>query len=187
MSTDEIHRGTTDDADGGHDACDACEATGIPSDRRAFLRHAALAAAAALVALGSRPAEAMSRPLAFIAPLVGSARGHSYAIPVADGVEIDRENQVILVRWQGAVYAFNLSCPHQNTALRWDAGDQRFQCPKHHSRYAPDGRYLQGRATRSMDRLAIAHDGASVVVDVDTMYREDRDAAAYAAAVVRLA
>jgi nitrite reductase/ring-hydroxylating ferredoxin subunit len=170
------------------DDCGACAATGIPSDRRAFLRHAALAAAAALVALGSRPAEAMARPLAFTASLARTARGHSYAVPAADGVEIDRENDVILVRWQGAVYAFNLSCPHQNTALRWDEVDAHFQCPKHHSQYAPDGKYLSGRATRSMDRLAIARDGAgNVSVDVDTMYREDRDGAAYAAAVVRLA
>jgi len=177
MSSDEIR--PTD--------CNACESAGIPSDRRAFLRHAGLAAAAALVALGSRPAEAMARPLAFTASLGRTPKGHGYAIPAADGVEIDRENEVILVRWAGSVYAFNLSCPHQNTALRWDDADHRFQCPKHHSKYAPDGRYLEGRATRSMDRLAITRDGANVVVDVDTMYREDRDAAAYAAAVVKVA
>ena len=27
----------------------------------------------------------------------------------------------ILVRWSDQVYAFNLSCPHQNTALRWNS------------------------------------------------------------------
>jgi nitrite reductase/ring-hydroxylating ferredoxin subunit len=169
------------------DDCGACAAAGIPADRRAFLRHAGLAAVAALVALGSRPADALARPLAFTASLGRTPKGHGYAIPTADGVEIDRENEVILVRWQNALYAFNLSCPHQNTALRWDEADSRFQCPKHHSQYAPDGKYLSGRATRSMDRLAITRDGSGVAVDVETMYREDRDAAAYAAAVVRLA
>lgn len=176
-----------------HDASDSADCGRCPADdaltpdRRAFLRHAALSAAAAVIALGARPADALARPLAFTASLGRTAAGHRYPIPAADGAEIDRENEVILVRWQNAVYAFNLSCPHQNTALRWDAADHRFQCPKHHSKYAPDGKYLEGRATRSMDRLAITRDGAGVVVDVDTMYREDRDAGPYAAAVVRLA
>ena len=38
----------------------------------------------------------------------------SYPIPAADSVSIVTENQVILVRWESKVYAFNLSCPHQN-------------------------------------------------------------------------
>ena len=58
------------------------------------------------------------------------------------------------MRFQGVVYAFNLSCPHQNTALKWQPDDQRFQCPKHKSRYQPDGTFISGRATRGMDRLA---------------------------------
>ena len=57
----------------------------------------------------------------------------------ADGVQIDRAQEVILVRWQSAVYAFNLSCPHQHTALRWNQGDGQFQCPKHHSNTGPTG------------------------------------------------
>lgn len=164
----------------------ACDAHPIAPDRRAFLRAAAVSAAGTLIALGSRAADAMARPLSFIASSGRTARGQSYAIPAADGVEIDRENEVILARWQGAVYAFNLSCPHQNTALRVD-DSVGFQCPKHHSKYAGDGKYLSGRATRSMDRLAITRDGANVMVDVDTLWREDRNPTEYAAAVVRVA
>ena len=36
-------------------------------------------------------------------------------------------------------YAFNLACPHENTALKWLPKDGRFQCPKHESQYQPCG------------------------------------------------
>ncbi|MDQ6829881.1 MAG: Rieske (2Fe-2S) protein [Gemmatimonadota bacterium] len=154
------------------------------------MREAAIVAAGVLVALGATSRVAMAMPLDLIS---GSkrARGGSmatvhYAIPTADGVQIDKDNEVILARWQNVVYAFNLSCPHQNTALRWDAADSRFQCPKHHSKYRPDGTYIEGRATRSMDRLAIHREGTSVVVDTDQLFKEDEDDAKWVVAKVIL-
>ena len=110
----------------------------------------------------------------------------TYPLPAADGAVIDKGNQLILARYQEKVYAFNLSCPHQNTALRWYPEDGQFQCPKHHSRYRPDGVFVSGRATRSMDRLGIRRDGATVIVDVNKFYREDQNPAEWAAAVVTL-
>jgi Rieske Fe-S protein len=93
---------------------------------------------------------------------------------------------VILVRYQGAAYAFNLSCPHQHTALRWLAAEGRFQCPKHKSRYRPDGVFISGRATRGMDRFAIRLDGAQLAVDADTLLRQDEARERWEAAVARL-
>jgi nitrite reductase/ring-hydroxylating ferredoxin subunit len=161
----------------------------LPADRRRFLRQSFVAVATALIAVGVPGSAALAMPLEFIE---GDRRGGdspSYAIPSADGAQIDRKNEVILVRWQGAVYAFNLSCPHQNTALRWDDRDKGFACPKHHSRFDPAGVYIEksGRATRNMDRFAIARDGANVRVDVDKLYEADKDTAEWAAALVRVA
>ena len=100
---------------------------------------------------------------------------------------VGRDNDVILVRYRNEAFAFNLSCPHQNTALRWNESVMRFQCPRHHSQYQPDGEFITGRATRNMDRLAIRRDAANnIVVDVDTLYRSDDDAAEWSAAVVKL-
>ena len=110
----------------------------------------------------------------------------TYPVPATDGAVIDKENQLILARFEQKVYAFNLSCPHQNTALRWYPDDGQFQCPKHHSRYRPDGVFISGRATRSMDRLGIRRDGPTVLVDVNKFYREDQNPAEWAAAVVTL-
>lgn len=108
----------------------------------------------------------------------------TYPIPTGDGVVIDRSAQVILVRHQQEVYAFNLSCPHQNAAVRWNAEAQRFQCSRHDSRYSADGTHTSGRATRNMDRFPIHRNGATVVVDVSRIVRSDQDAAAWTAAKV---
>lgn len=110
----------------------------------------------------------------------------SYPIPAADGANIDRANQVILVRWSNSIYAFALSCPHQRTALRWRENDARFQCPKHKSKYQPDGSFISGRATRGMDRYAVRRDGSMVIVDTATLYRQDRNPAGWNAAFIRV-
>src|SRR5436190_2154731 len=81
--------------------------------------------------------------------------------------------RVVLVRHQMRAYAFALACPHQNTALKWLPKDGRFQCPKHDSRYQPDGAFVSGHATRSMDRFAIRKESDALVVDVARWVRSD--------------
>ena len=165
--------------------CEGCSLS-PSSTRRNFLRHSLAAAATALISLGATPAAALALSFEVGEGRRGENQTVKYPVPAADGVQIDKDNQVILVRWQGSAYAFNLSCPHQNTALRWDDADHRFQCPKHHSKYRPDGVFIEGRATRGMDRLSIQHIGGDLVVDVDKMFKEDEDAAQWSAAVVVL-
>lgn len=155
------------------DRCNGCE-PGHDDGRRRFF---ALAAGMALAtALPMRLLRALDRRQADV----------RYPIPTSDSVSIDTEHEVILVRWAGKLYAFNLACPHQNTALRWREDDKNFQCPKHKSRYQPDGTFISGRATRGMDRLAIRKDGGEVVVNVDTMYKQDVDLAGWTGAAVTL-
>jgi nitrite reductase/ring-hydroxylating ferredoxin subunit len=161
--------------------CSGCPLTG----RREFLRDA-LAATAAVFATLAIPGSASALPLSFTRAIASRGTQHSYTIPSADGVQIDRDNEVILTRWQNAIYAFALSCPHQNTALRWDAPNSRFQCPKHKSKYEPDGTFISGRATRSMDRFALHREGAAVIVDLDALYQADDNPKEWAAAVVKL-
>ena len=160
-----------------------CEACPLVTDRREFLR-AASAFALAAISLGL-PIRSVSAQV--LASAVGGRKSLSYPIPAVDGVDIDRGNEVILVRDKNEVFAFNLGCPHQNVALRWNDDDKRFQCPKHHSQYQPDGEFITGRATRNMDRLAIRRDAANnIVVDPDTLYKSDEDTAQWRAAVVKV-
>ena len=113
-----------------------------------------------------------------------SGEDRRYPIPSADGVNIDRSAQLILVREQGHVFVFALACPHQNYAVKWVEGDHRFHCTKHDSVYEEDGRHIAGRATRNMDRYAIRRDGDSVVVDVHKWFQSDKDPDGWNAAAI---
>jgi Rieske Fe-S protein len=168
------------DASVEHGGCGGC-----PIARREFLREGAILATAAVAAIAI-PAKASGLSARFASAFRHSVKDARYAVPSSDGATIDRDNDVIIARVGGAVYALDLSCPHQRTAIRWRASDNRFECPKHHSQYSPAGIYLQGRATRSLDRLPIRRDGDQLVVDVDTVYRQDRDRSKWDAAVVQL-
>jgi Rieske Fe-S protein len=144
--------------------CNGCE-IGDAMERRDFLRS--------LLAMGA----------VFVSG-VGPRAEKTYPIPAADGVSIDKDESVIVARFEGKAYAFSLACPHQNTALRWDASKQRFQCPKHRSRYQPDGVFIDGRATRGLDRFAVKRTDESLVVNLDALYEQDKHPAEWAAAFV---
>ncbi len=153
---------------------EACASCALGTSRREFLRDAAVAAAV-LLGLGARRGQASVLPGRLVATGRSGAGTVTYPLPAGDGVSIDREQEIIVARWQGKVYAFYLSCPHRHTALHWIQGDNRFECPKHHSKYRPDGEYISGRATRSMDRYAVRISGSQVIVDPDRAFRQDED------------
>lgn len=158
-----------------HSPCSGC------SGRRDFLRTALTGAAsiAALSALG---------PVNAIAAISPRAPGGSvrYALPAADGVSIDSTNEVILCRSNGEVFAFALSCPHQNTALKAMPKNAGFQCARHKSKYLPNGTFVSGRATRNMDRLQITRDDAQIIVDPDIAFESDVEPAKWAAALIKV-
>jgi Rieske Fe-S protein len=140
-------------------SCDGCP-VGEAIERREFVRD--LLAAFAL-------------PVTFASGF-GVRTDKAYALPAADGVVIDKGESVIIARFDSKVFAFSLACPHQNTALKWDAKAGRFQCPKHKSRYKPDGVFIDGRATRGLDRFAVRRDGDKLMVNLDALYEEDKNA-----------
>jgi nitrite reductase/ring-hydroxylating ferredoxin subunit len=161
-------------------ACDSCSA------RRDFLRRAV--GATVLAGLGTLPVHTLSAlASASPSPASGAPRATlKYPVPAADGVSVDSANEVILCRSAGEVFAFALSCPHQNTALKVLPKNAGFQCPKHKSKYKSNGTFISGRATRNMDRLQITRDANLVVVDPNVAFESDSDPARWAAAVVKL-
>lgn len=171
-----------DDAAGGS-SCEGCALVA----RRDFFRDAGAAAISILIALGATPARAAAAPLEFVSALAGEKNDEkSYPIPAKDGVQIDKDNGTMVTRWQGKAYVFSLACPHQNTMLRWSDKDTQFQCPKHHSRFQADGTYIadSGRATRGLDRFAVRKDGNNVVTNLDSLWQQDEDEAAWNAAFI---
>ena len=109
-----------------------------------------------------------------------------YPIPASDGVSIDKMNEVILRRANGEAYAFALACPHQNAPLGALPDAEGFLCPRHKSRFQPNGTLISGRAKRNMDRLPISREGEELVVDPDVVYESDKDPERWAAAFVTL-
>jgi nitrite reductase/ring-hydroxylating ferredoxin subunit len=167
------------------DRCAGCgKSTPDTTSRRGFLRCAG--AIISVTASGLGDVFAAGLPVSIGAPGAASGSERRYPVPAADGVTIDRKNQLILVRYQQHLYAFNLACPHENTALKWLPKDQRFQCPKHDSKYQPNGTFIGGRATRHMDRLGIRLEDDALVVDVNKFYQSDKDPAGWTAATVSL-
>jgi nitrite reductase/ring-hydroxylating ferredoxin subunit len=164
------------------DGCAHCELR-----RRAFLRDAGLAIAAAIVGIGTARSTALAAAVETIRS--NGARGavRSYAIPRADGVYVDADNEVILARWQNQVYAFSIACPHRGATLEWRPAENRVFCPKHKARFRPDGAHDSGRQSRDLDRFDIRRAGEQVIVDLDGLRRADTDSAAWLSAVVRVA
>src|SRR5688500_4386501 len=87
---------------------DTCANGCAVSGRRDFLIDALRASAAALAAIGIAPGGANAMPLRWISALSSAADDKSYPIPAADGVQIDKENEVILSRVGKQVFAFAL-------------------------------------------------------------------------------
>ena len=162
------------------DDCAACTL----HDRREFVTRAL----AALAVVGSLLPGTLTAgdlpPATWLAARRGADGTARYPLPAADGATIDSENEIILVRNGGRVYAFALSCPHQRAMLKVKGGDTAFLCPKHKSEYRIDGAYIRGRATRSMDRHGIRREGAEVVVDLDSKIESDDDPTGWSAAFV---
>jgi nitrite reductase/ring-hydroxylating ferredoxin subunit len=142
-------------------SCDTC----VVASRRQFLQ----------TSIGLLVSAAM--------PLSAQGAERRYAIPAEGAVAVDKENGVLIARVGSNVFAFSLACPHQNTALRWDDKDHQFRCPKHKSQYQPDGAFIAGKATRGLDRFAVRRDGAELAVNLDVLYRQDKEAAEWAGAV----
>jgi nitrite reductase/ring-hydroxylating ferredoxin subunit len=163
--------------------CAGCDGEG---GRREFLRQVTAILAGVAGSLRIGPASLAGLPIAFATGRPTSSDEAAYPIPAEDGATIDKPREVILVRYEKAVYAFGLSCPHQKTPLRWKPDANQFQCPKHKSRFQPDGTFIDGRATRNMDRYAVRRDGDEVRVSLDKLYREDENREEWLAAVVTL-
>ena len=164
---------------------DNCGECPIATSRRAFLRDIGIATAAAVAAVAfNRPALAYAETVAEIEPVGSGLMERNYAIPRGDGVSVDVRSEVILARWEDRVYAFSLKCPHKGARLEWRASEQRVFCPKHKARFLADGSHVSGRGKRDLDRYEVRRQGSGIAVNLDRVYRQDTDAAEWAAAVV---
>jgi len=155
-------------------------------DRRSFLRDASITVGAALLAGGLVPNQTFANGIASIAALPAGAQERAYALPTADGVWVDADNRVALVRVDRQIFAFSLECPHRGRVLEWTDAENRFYCSKHKARFIANGQHASGRRTPDLDRFALRVQQNRVVVSVDRVLASDTMPAEWARAVVRV-
>jgi len=62
--------------------------------------------------------------------------------------------------------ALNLACTHAGCIVDWQARPKTFECPCHDSRFAADGKVLQGPAQKSLQTYATKLEGNTILVNV---------------------
>ncbi len=155
------------------------------SSRREFLKSSAACAGAAVALCGLLPESLRALPMAMVEGTDAGA-DQAYPIPATDSVSVDGKHGLLLARTAGKVFAFSMTCPHERAAVRWVAKDNRFACTKHDSKYRPDGVYISGRSKRSLDRFPIRRDGSQVLVNLDLVFRFDKNPDEWEKAVIAL-
>ena len=73
----------------------------------------------------------------------------------------------LLVRHDdGGWQAITAHCTHRGCIVDWNASAREWQCPCHGSRYAPDGKVVQGPAERPLTVAPERVEGDSLAVDL---------------------
>ncbi|HEX6574513.1 MAG TPA: Rieske (2Fe-2S) protein [Gemmatimonadaceae bacterium] len=155
-------------------------------NRRLFLRDMGLAVAAALMATGLSPSRALAALVAEIRPVNRRGPFVSYAAPKSEAVLVDSDNEVIIARAGRNVYAFSMRCPHKGAKLEWIEAESKIFCPRHKARFSASGDHLSGRRSRNLDRHALQLQGGLIVVDTETVYREDQHVTQWQKALITI-
>jgi len=139
--------------------------------RRELLSYAWLAALAALAGAGMRAALRFVKPPLRPGEFGGVFNmGPAAELPPPGGapVNVPMGRFMLATTEQGAL-ALHKACTHLDCLCDWDDQSHQFICPCHGSRFAADGTYLAGPATRSLDRFVVqvvAPDG-EIVAETD--------------------
>ena len=86
---------------------------------------------------------------------VGQPAQLEYVTAVRDGYMESRIRKAVWAVKQsdGEVVVYSPMCTHLGCGYTWDAGDGRFECPCHLSKFSVNGDVIGGPAPRPLDRL----------------------------------
>jgi nucleotide-binding universal stress UspA family protein/nitrite reductase/ring-hydroxylating ferredoxin subunit len=66
-------------------------------------------------------------------------------------VDVDGRKLAVFKAEDGSVIALSPRCQHMGCTVDWNDGDRTWDCPCHGSRYAHDGKVIQGPAQKDLD------------------------------------
>jgi Rieske Fe-S protein len=90
--------------------------------------------------LADRITKPGTRPIDDLAPGEGDIVSH------------DGEKVAAFRDESGALTAVSTTCTHLGCQVNWNRAERSWDCPCHGSRFAPDGRVLQGPAVHALER-----------------------------------
>lgn len=61
--------------------------------------------------------------------------------------------------------ALYMVCTHLGCLYKWQASNNRFECPCHGSKFSKAGYYIEGPAPRSLDRFELTAEGDQLTID----------------------
>lgn len=61
--------------------------------------------------------------------------------------------------------ALYMVCTHLGCLYKWQASNNRFECPCHGSKFSKAGFYIEGPAPRSLDRFELTEENGQITVD----------------------
>lgn len=83
------------------------------------------------------------------------------------GFLLDKEAEVLVIKdSQGEIKAVNPTCTHQGCIVDWSADEDRFICPCHNAKYAPDGEVLAKPAPSSLSTYQVQEDSGNILVSL---------------------
>lgn len=62
------------------------------------------------------------------------------------------------------ILALGSVCPHKGCQVDWKEGEKKFVCPCHGSKFAPNGKVLEGPASKPLPVYPVKLDGSTILV-----------------------
>ncbi len=137
--------------------------------RREALGYAWLASLASVVGAGAWLSQLFARPQPASGEPGGSFTVPLAALPPVGGAPLNEPvGRFWLVNTPAGALSLRKACTHLECLCEWDGATRQFGCPCHGSRFAEDGRHLEGPATRGLDRFPITLQAATGAVLAQT-------------------
>lgn len=70
-------------------------------------------------------------------------------------IEINEQEVAVYKNENGQVETLSPVCTHMGCVVEWNFKDRTWDCPCHKSRFAPDGKVLNGPSQKPLEKITI--------------------------------